>query len=334
MIAHVNPIITFIDKRSHDGLQRQQIIIYLITTCMAAIGFPLHLLSFYGSKMPVLRALTIIALFSCLLVFFLWFFKRISLKKAFSIAAMLVQGILTTKIMYIARALPSSQNYLVVLNGVISMMIMVGLTLCYFRTASIIVGGANVATLIAAAAIIGRSVVTQSVILITLFTVFFIFMSDMLLGNVKHLQSENKQYHNEEKRLLATLRLNRKEVMTYVEMCRTENAEDKDTDRLFNMLSEKSQRNVINAVERKKAIDASRAKDISEQLPDLTPMELEVARLILRGYKLSQIAEYTGKSESNISVVRSRIRKKLGLAQGDNLREALLKLMGEGGSKK
>lgn len=170
-------------------------------------------------------------------------------------------------------------------------------------------------------------ILTQSVMLISLFTVFFIFLSELLLRNVKHLQSENKQYHSEEHRLLSILRLNRKEIRSYLEMCRTENVKDKDTDRLFDMLSEKSQRNVINAVERKKAIDASRTKDIHEQFPDFTPMELEVSRLILRDYKLSQIADYTGKSESNISVVRSRIRKKLGLAPGDDLREALLKLI-------
>lgn len=140
-MAHVNPIITFINKRSQDGLQRQQIITYLITTCMAAIGFSFHLLSFYGSKMPVLRILTIVALFSCLLIFFLWFFKHLSLKKAFSIVAILVQIIQTTKILYISLVLPSNQNYLVVLNGMISLMLMVMLTLCYLRTASIIVGG-------------------------------------------------------------------------------------------------------------------------------------------------------------------------------------------------
>lgn len=325
-MVRVNPITAFINKRSHDGLQRQQVITYLITTSLAVMGFSLHLLSFYGSTMPVLRLLTVMALFSCLLVFFFWLFKRISLGKAFSIAALLVQAILSAKVMFISLTMPSSQNYLVVLNGFVSMMLMVLLTLCYLRTASIIVGVANVATLIAAASMIGRMKVVQSVILITLFTVFFTFLSDMLLRNVKHLQRENKQYHNDEQRLLAILRLNRKEIMSYVEMCRTENAEDKDTDRLFNMLSEKAQSNVINAVERKKAIDASRAKDIQERLPGLTPMEMEVARLILRDYKLSQIADYTGKSESNISVVRSRMRKKLGLAPGDNLREALLKL--------
>lgn len=328
-MVRVNPITAFINKRSHDGLQRQQVITYLITTSLAVMGFSLHLLSFYGSTMPVLRLLTVMALFSCLLVFFFWLFKRISLGKAFSIAALLVQAILSAKVMFISLTMPSSQNYLVVLNGFVSMMLMVLLTLCYLRTASIIVGVANVATLIAAASMIGRMKVVQSVILITLFTVFFTFLSDMLLRNVKHLQRENKQYHNDEQRLLAILRLNRKEIMSYVEMCRTENAEDKDTDRLFNMLSEKAQSNVINAVERKKAIDASRAKDIQERLPGLTPMEMEVARLILRDYKLSQIADYTGKSESNISVVRSRMRKKLGLAPGDNLREALLKLTGK-----
>lgn len=225
--------------------------------------------------------------------------------------------------------MPPNKNYLIVLNGFISMMLMVMLAISYLRTATVIVGLVNMMTLIAASIIVNTSILTQASIVIILFMVFFMVLADMMFRNVEHLQNENEQYHNEEKRLLAMLRLNRKEIKSYIEMCRTKNIEDKDVDRLFGILSEDSQRNVINAVERRKALDSSRKKDINELLPDLTPMEQEVVQLILRDLKLSQIADYTGKSESNISVVRSRLRKKMGLAPGDDLRLALLRLTGE-----
>lgn len=324
--THKNYLKRFLDERSHDGLQRQQIITYLIATCLVTVGMPLHLLNIIGSEMPVLRWLSVTALVMSLATFGLWFFKKLSLKKAFSMIALVVQVVQTSKIMYISLTMPANKNYLVVVNGFISMMLMVMLAISYLRTATIIIGLANTATLIAATVIVNTEILTQAVIVIILFTVFFIALSDMMYRNVKHLQNENEQYHSEEKTLLATLKLNRNEIRSYIKMCRTENIEDQDTDILFGMLSEKSQRNVINAVERKKALDASRKKDISELLPDLTPMELEVARLILRDMKLSQIAQLTNKSESNISVVRSRIRKKMGLSQGEDLREALLKL--------
>lgn len=278
--------------------------------------------------MPVLRILTVIALVACLVVFNLWLFRRMSLKAAFMMITLFLQAVQTTKIMYIAFAFPASQNYLIVLNGIISMAIMIMLAVCYYRAASIVVGCANIVTLFVAAVVVNTMTLTQSVILLTLFSLCFIALGDMMFRNVKHLQSENKQYHSEEQRLLSTLRLNRKEIRAYVEMCRNDNPSDGDTDRLFDMLSEKSQRNVINAVVRKKALDASRTEDLKDQMPDFTPMELEVAQLILRDMKLSQIVDYTGKSESNISVVRSRIRKKLGLAPGDDLRQALMDKLG------
>lgn len=162
-----------------------------------------------------------------------------------------------------------------------------------------------------------------------LFILFFPLLTSLMCQNVRHLQNENIAYHKNERQLQNILRLNGKEISAYIEMCRTENIKDSDTDRLFSMLSEKSQRNVINAVERKKAIDISRRRNLKVVFPDFTPMELEVSRLVLRDMKLSQITNITGKSESNISAVRSHIRKKIGLDPTEDLREALMKKVEE-----
>lgn len=65
--------------------------------------------------------------------------------------------------------------------------------------------------------------------------------------------------------------------------------------------------------------------DISATLPSLTPTEREVCRLIIGGKTILEIAAILDKTPNNISSVRIHIRKKLGLATSDDLREALLK---------
>lgn len=68
--------------------------------------------------------------------------------------------------------------------------------------------------------------------------------------------------------------------------------------------------------------------DISAVLPTLTPTEQEVCRLIIGGKTILEIASILNKTPNNISTVRIHIRKKLGLATTDDLRESLLNAMG------
>lgn len=71
-------------------------------------------------------------------------------------------------------------------------------------------------------------------------------------------------------------------------------------------------------------MQACQRKDMHERFPMLTPTELDVCRLVEQGLTLKDISTALGKSVSNVSTVRGNIRKKLGLAQDDDLRSALL----------
>lgn len=324
-----NTVKKLIDKRGKDdAIERQRLITYLVATGLVVVGMTMHLSNILGANAPVLRSLSLVILLACVVTFILWMADKVKVRTAFNITSVLIQLIQTAKILFISIGLGQKFDHLVVMNGVISMMLMTLLAISYMPKMTIGVGVANALTLIAAGFINDSRVLWQYIILIIMFTFFFTIMADLMYRNVKQIKDENIQFQTSEQNFLNNVRLNRKEIRAYLAMCRTENPADEETDRLFGMLSEKSQRNVINAVERKKALDNSREDDIKAAFPDFTPMELEVSRLILQGMKLSQIINITGKSESNISVVRSRIRKKLGLASGEDLYDALQNKIG------
>ena len=320
----MNPVVAFFFNRSQNVLEQQQTITYTIAVGLAVMGMSLHLLHILGSSAMVLRALSMCVLAICVPTFILWLKGRVRVTKAFAVTGLAVQAVQVLKILYIAYALPPDFSYLVALNGVISLAIMMLLEVCYLRFSCIFVGVTNVAVLIYVGNMMQSKPMWQLVILVSLFTVFFIFMGDLMYRNVKQIHSENSQYQLGERQLLHTLRLNRNEVEAYLAICRKHPGDKKDLDQLFSMLSERSQHNVISAVDYNKTLKAIEKDNIKNVLPDFTPMELEIARLVMLDMKLSQIIDATGKSESNVSVVRSRIRKKLGLKPGDDLREALL----------
>lgn len=319
-----NPITAFLINRSDDVIQRQQIITYVIATFLATVGMFIHLIDVIGAPATPLRLISLGSLIVCLSMFVLWCHKELNVRQAFAFASIVVQLTQILRIIFLSCAMPPSYSYLVVLNGVISMTLMILLTMNYLRLTSIIVGASNLLALLFAGVMLTDKVLWQFIILIGLLTIFFIFMGDTMYRSVKHIYQENTKFHVDERALLQTLRLNRKEITAYIALCHKQSENDKETDRLFSILSERSQRNMIKAVEQKKAVDAKETEFTKAAFPDFTPTELEVARLIIRNMKLSQIANLTGKSATNITVVRTRIRKKLGLAPSDDLHDALI----------
>jgi DNA-binding NarL/FixJ family response regulator len=65
---------------------------------------------------------------------------------------------------------------------------------------------------------------------------------------------------------------------------------------------------------------------LSKVFPTFTPMELEVCKYVIAGHTLKEVARILNKSEKNVSAVRGRIRKKLGLVPEEDLRENLIKI--------
>ena len=119
------------------------------------------------------------------------------------------------------------------------------------------------------------------------------------------------------------LRLKRDQIEAYLNLCQNDHASDKDIDRLFAILDDRSQRNIVNAVKKKMAELKAEKSSLVETFTDFTPTEIEVSRLILLDKKLKEICITMGKSETNINSVRSHIRKKLGLSANEVLKDAL-----------
>ena len=89
-------------------------------------------------------------------------------------------------------------------------------------------------------------------------------------------------------------------------------------------LDKKTLHNIVKVANQIEHIQACQRKDMHERFPMLTPAELDVCRLVEQGLAINDISKALGKSASNVSTVRGNIRKKLGLAQDDDLRCALL----------
>lgn len=94
-------------------------------------------------------------------------------------------------------------------------------------------------------------------------------------------------------------------------------------------MDEKKQQNIINNIQNYLNERNTQLNDIKKALPELTPSEIEICRLILQGKKLGEICSILNKSESNINSQRAHIRKKLNMHPSENLLAVLKKRMRE-----
>lgn len=152
-------------------------------------------------------------------------------------------------------------------------------------------------------------------------TTVFGFVAGTLL---REQQMELDDYAHTIDRVLHVFNMNKTELLALLKLVKAKDADAVYDMELMEQLDHKTLRNIIKVANHIEHLQASRRKDMHERFPMLSPVELDVCRLVEQGRTLRDISNILGKSVSNVSTVRGNIRKKLGLAQDDDLRSALL----------
>ena len=145
--------------------------------------------------------------------------------------------------------------------------------------------------------------------------------------NVRHVQTENTDLHHRESVLMHAVRLNEREIEAYLRMSSNDHPTQEDADRLFAMLKPKSQRNIIHAVRLYLQSHLMDDCDLARLLPMLTKSEADVCNLVLQGKKRGEICQLLDKTEKNIDVVRTHVRRKLNVPADQDLRKHLMELL-------
>ena len=152
-------------------------------------------------------------------------------------------------------------------------------------------------------------------------TTVFGFVAGTLL---REQQMELDDYAHTIDQVLHVFNMSKTELLALLKLVKAKDADAVYDTELMEQLDHKTLRNIIKVANHIEHLQASRRKDMHERFPMLSPVELDVCRLVEQGRTLRDISNILDKRVSNVSTVRGNIRKKLGLAQDDDLRRALL----------
>ena len=155
-------------------------------------------------------------------------------------------------------------------------------------------------------------------------------LGSSLVWSTRKIEKENLTLKKEDEELFAIFNLRREQVRAYVRLAEQEMSDDK-VSAVFDILGKRAQKNVMYNMKRYFYAKKFNEKAIGEVLPNLTPSEREVCRLVMQDRKLGDICRILQKNESNITTTRSNVRRKLGLKPEDDLKETLWRIMDEAG---
>ena len=289
-------------------------VVYLVYSVMIIFGMPLHFcFGLIGQEGFLLRTISFVEWLCCFVFLALYLSGRMRLKRAFSWLSVCLQFAVGLSIVLIAvMARPENMIYsqkMLTVNDILSLfnilMVCMGLV-------------PNASTVIMA--------------LFTLFTgVAYVICPQIMSLLMHHLFRSTSREINDYKMfqdgVLNMFHMSKAEAITLIRLSREAGRVDGIDDQVLENLSERTRNNLIALGAHLQNERRDKMVDLSTIFPQLSPSELEVARLILKNMSLKEIAVATGKSLSNVGTVRGNIRKKLGLRPDDDLRNYLLSIV-------
>ena len=314
----------FLDRRSHNWQQRMCLITFLMLSLSVVLGVPMHIIGMIGRCDTTLYTISAMSWAATLAILIMYLTQRMRLTVAISSFGLLTQLAESARIVYVAMERPDGFEETIVFNQVISLALIIYLVMATVRHIPTIIATISIATIVFAYLYTDGGFNKQIVVIFIVVEMFTCVLGEMIRRGIRGMQCENADYNTTINRVLATFHMTKTELLAYLQLGRGEQS-DKDITDFFDRLDERTEANLIRAVEQRMAHRRMQHANISSVLPTLTPTEQEVCRLIIGGKTIYEIASILNKTPNNISSVRIHIRKKLGLATSDDLREVLMK---------
>lgn len=298
----------------------------MLSLSVVVLGVPMHFIGMIGRCDTILYTISAMSWAATLTILVMYLTQRMRLTVAISSFGILTQLAESARIVYVAMERPDGFEETIVFNQVISLALIIYMVMAAVRHMPTILAIMSIATITSAYLYTDGEINRQIVVIFVIVEIFTCILGEMIRRGIRSMQRENADYHSTLNRVLSTFHMTKTELLAYIQLGRGEQS-DKDITDFFNHLDERTEANLIRAVEQRVAQRKMQHADISAILPTLTPTEQEVCRLIIGGKTIIEIASILHKNANNVSSVRIHIRKKLGLATGKDLREALLEVM-------
>ena len=319
-----NRLHTYFDRTKVGRRDYFRQLIFLTFAPISILLFGLHLVSFYGLTIkPALACSTFYVLVSAvsLIVYIVKGPKKLKyIMSAFLLSLIIIQNVR----LLVLASFGFHDPMLTTINITVCYILVLIANISILPRISLVCTCINIISMFFCHYITDNSMYSQLLVIFgftSVATTVFGFVANKLL---REQQMELDDYANTIDQVLNVFNMRKNELLALLKLAKAQDTTAVYDKELMAQLDNNTLHNIIKVANQIEHIQACQRKDMSERFPMLTPAELDVCRLVEQGLTLKDISTALGKSASNVSTVRGNIRKKLGLAQDDDLRSALL----------
>ena len=315
-----NRLHTYFDRTRLERIDYFRQLIFLAFTPVSIVLFGLHLVGSYGLTIkPALACSACFVLVAAVALIVYLFQGPKKLKHILPVLLVTLMIIQSVRLLILA-SMGQHNAMLTTVNITACFILVLVACLCLLPRTALVCTSISVVAMALCCRVTG----SQLFIIFGMSNVsatVFIFVANKLLIEQ---QMELDDYAHTIDQVLHVFNMSKTELLALLKLAKAKDADAVYDMELMEQLDHKTLRNIIKVANHIEHLQASRRRDMHERFPMLSPVELDVCRLVEQGRTLRDISNILGKSVSNVSTVRGNIRKKLGLAQDDDLRSALL----------
>ena len=319
-----NRLHTYFDRTRLERIDYFRQLIFLAFTPVSIVLFGLHLVGSYGLTIkPALACSACFVLVAAVALIVYLFQGPKKLKHILPVLLVTLMIIQSVRLLILA-SMGQHNAMLTTVNITACFILVLVACLCLLPRTALVCTSISVVAMALCCRVTGSQLYSQLFIIFGMSNVsatVFIFVANKLLIEQ---QMELDDYAHTIDQVLHVFNMSKTELLALLKLAKAKDADAVYDMELMEHLDHKTLRNIIKVANHIEHLQASRRKDMHERFPMLSPVELDVCRLVEQGRTLRDISNILGKSVSNVSTVRGNIRKKLGLAQDDDLRSALL----------
>lgn len=319
-----NRLHTYFDRTRVGRRDYFRQLIFLTFAPLSILLFGLHLVGSYGLtiKPALVCSACYIIVSAVSLIFYLFRGPKMlkSIMQVFFVSLMIIQS---GRLLVLA-SMGQHDPMLTTINITVCYILVLIANISILPRISLVCTCINIISMFLCHYITDNSMYSQLLVIFgftSVATTVFGFVANKLL---REQQMELDDYANTIDQVLNVFNMRKNELLALLKLAKAQDTTAVYDKELMAQLDNNTLHNIIKVANQIEHIQVCQRKDMSERFPMLTPAELDVCRLVEQGLTLKDISTALGKSVSNVSTVRGNIRKKLGLAQDDDLRSALL----------
>ena len=315
-----NRLHTYFDRTRLERIDYFRQLIFLAFTSLSIVLFGLHLVGSYGLAIQSALACSACYVLAAAVALIVYLFQGPKKLKHILPVLLVTLMIIQSVRLLVLASMGQLDAMLTTVNITDCFILVLVACLCLLPRTALVCTSISVVAMALCCRVTGSQLYSQLFIIFGMSNVsatVFIFVANKLLIEQ---QMELDDYAHTIDQVLHVFNMSK----ALLKLAKAKDADAVYDPELMEQLDHKTLRNIIKVANHIEHLQASRRKDMHERFPMLSPVELDVCRLVEQGRTLRDISNILGKSVSNVSTVRGNIRKKLGLAQDDDLRSALL----------